>query len=117
MAKGGIAARLGKGRSRARLTTQQRLTGSSSFDRARAGTHLRMHRTDWTQLKSDIIAQRGERCQKCGLPTSQLILDHIIPHSQGGSNSPRNLMLVCASCDKKKLGKANRRGARLLHGR
>lgn len=115
MARGGIAARSGS--RRPKLSTQQRLTGSSYFDRARAGTHMRMNRTDWSSLKSSIIADRGERCQKCGLVTPQLILDHIIPHSQGGSNSPRNLMLVCHTCDKKKLGKANRRGAKLLHGR
>ncbi len=115
MARGGIASRMGT--RRPKLTTQQRLTGSSSFDRVRAGTRTRMGRTAWADLKAQIVAQRGARCQKCGTCTETLILDHIIPHAQGGSNSPRNLMLVCYTCDSKKLGKANRRGAKLMHGR
>lgn len=114
MARGGVAARAGRGR--AKLSTQQRLTGTSSFDRLRAGTHKRMGREEWTELKSQIIAERGARCEKCGRTECDLVLDHIMPHSKGGSNSRRNLQLLCEYCDKNKIGQANRRGAKLLHG-
>lgn len=115
MARGGIAARAG--RRPARLTTQQRLTGASSFDRVRAGTHKRMGRSEWSDLKAEIIQERGDKCQRCGRTGCQLTLDHIITHSQGGSNSKRNLQLLCPYCDSNKIGSANRRGAKLLHGR
>ena len=112
--RGGIAARQNGGMGK--RTTAQRIAGVSSMDRLRAGTNTRMERTSWATLKAEIISERGECCEKCGTFTSQLILDHIVEHSRGGSNAKRNLMLVCYGCDKKKLGSANRRGARLLHG-
>lgn len=115
MARGGIAARSGK--RTPRLTTQQRLTGASSFDRVRAGTHRRMNPEQWRALKEQILAERGERCERCGTTGTMLVLDHIMPHAKGGSDSKRNLQLLCPACDKQKIGAANRRGARLLHGR
>lgn len=112
--RGGIAARQGTGSSR--RSVAQRIAGVSGMDRLRAGTNARMERSDWSSLKATIIEERGEFCEKCGTATSQLILDHIITHAQGGGNNKRNLMLVCHACDKKKLGSANKRGAKLLHG-
>lgn len=112
--RGGIAARQNGGFGK--RSTAQRIAGVSNMDRLRAGTNARMERGDWSTLKADIISERGCSCEKCGKKTPQLILDHIVPHAQGGSNSKRNLMLVCHDCDKKKLGSVNKRGAKLLHG-
>lgn len=114
--RGGIAARASGG-GWGKPSTAQRIAGVSSRDRLRVGTNARMERGSWSDLKAEIIDERGARCEKCGFATKDLILDHIVTHAQGGSNSKRNLMLVCHGCDKKKLGSANRRGARLLHGR
>ncbi|WOL24419.1 HNH endonuclease [Yersinia phage fHe-Yen9-02] len=114
--RGGIAARSGSG-GWGKPSTAQRLAGRTGIDRLRVGTNARMDRTSWAQLKADILRERGAFCEKCGKSTQSLILDHIVTHAAGGSNSKRNLMLVCESCDKKKLGTANKRGARLLHGK
>ncbi|AXG67222.1 HNH endonuclease [Dickeya phage vB_DsoM_AD1] len=113
--KGGIAARTMGGRGRS-LSTSQRLAGVTGFERARAGTHVRMDRGDWTRLKMSIIDERGNQCERCGKPTSQLILNHKVGHAQGGSNMKHNLELLCYDCDNNQIGSNNRRGSRLLHG-
>lgn len=62
-----------------------------------------------THTASDIDAQlkrQNSRCYFCGckltsiphLPNSQTV-DHIVPLSRGGSNSPDNLVLACAHCN------------------
>ncbi|WP_375338946.1 HNH endonuclease [Ancylothrix sp. D3o] len=52
--------------------------------------------------KQKLIALFGAKCWWCCecLPENQLTLDHLIPKSRGGSNSPENLRLACEKCNK-----------------
>jgi hypothetical protein len=57
--------------------------------------------------RRNIFARDRSRCQYCGrrFPTSELSLDHIIPRSQGGEVSWRNLVCACVKCNVKKGGR------------
>jgi len=44
------------------------------------------------------------RCQYCGEKkgVGELTLDHILPRSRGGDNSPVNIVTACVSCNNRK---------------
>lgn len=55
-----------------------------------------------SQSRKEIIKQRDDYiCQICQepFPEGQLEIDHILPHSLGGSNSEYNLMPLCSKCN------------------
>jgi hypothetical protein len=54
-----------------------------------------------TSVKTEVWRRDQARCVSCG---SQKFLeyDHIIPVSMGGSNTARNIQLLCEACNRKK---------------
>lgn len=53
------------------------------------------------QVMIDVWNRDGGKCAKCG-SQKKLEYDHIIPFSKGGSNTFRNIQLLCESCNRKK---------------
>lgn len=53
-----------------------------------------------------VYERDGFRCVECGA-TTDLSLDHVVPWSGGGSDHPRNLRVLCRSCN-------CRKGARIV---
>lgn len=52
-------------------------------------------------VKMFVWNRDGGRCVKCGSQT-RLEFDHIIPVSNGGSSTARNIQLLCESCNRSK---------------
>jgi hypothetical protein len=54
------------------------------------------------QEVKDLVWKRDEgKCAKCG-SNNKLEFDHIIPFSKGGSNTYRNIQLLCEKCNRSK---------------
>lgn len=58
------------------------------------------------EIQDAVWNRDGGRCVKCG-SQENLEFDHIIPFSKGGSNTIRNLQLLCKKCN---LNKSNKIG-------
>ena len=77
--------------------------------------HMKYHRT-----KKRVREERGNKCERCGA-TDFLTCHHIKPKSEGGSNHPRNLEMLCTKCNLKehpelrKKSKRQRKLDRILH--
>lgn len=58
-----------------------------------------------SQEVKDLVWNRDNgKCAQCG-SNEKLEFDHIIPFSKGGSNTYRNIQLLCEQCNRKKLNK------------
>lgn len=53
------------------------------------------------ELYIEITSEYGEACSFCGEKDLPLELCHLMPISQGGTNSPDNFRLICPQCHKK----------------
>jgi Holliday junction DNA helicase RuvB len=52
-------------------------------------------------IRREVWRRDGGKCVKCG-SRKNLEYDHIIPVSQGGSNTARNIELLCEACNRSK---------------
>jgi hypothetical protein len=53
------------------------------------------------QVKDLVWNRDGGKCAQCS-SNARLEFDHIIPFSKGGSNTYRNIQLLCENCNRKK---------------
>ncbi|MBN2636838.1 MAG: HNH endonuclease [Prolixibacteraceae bacterium] len=57
-----------------------------------------------TQTKNAVWRRDEGKCIQCG-SRERLEFDHIIPISKGGSNTSRNIQLLCEKCNRQKSNK------------
>lgn len=56
---------------------------------------------DFYNTKAYVLSRDHHTCQKCGTTKGSLHVHHIIFRSNGGTNSPNNLVTLCESCHDK----------------
>ena len=60
------------------------------------------------KLRFDVLSRDSFKCQYCGIAdstNSQLVIDHIVPVCDGGTNHILNLSSACIDCNSGKAGK------------
>ncbi|SBV38489.1 hypothetical protein BN7874_275 [Phage NCTB] len=102
---------------------------SGTFGKQRTSDRIRQtnntvinHYTeDWSAISAQVKREDNYTCTRCGASHRPgdyndvvLTVDHIIPVSRGGKTIRSNLTTLCSDCHEKKLGKANKRGGKLL---
>mgnify|MGYP006432554995 CR=1 FL=1 len=57
--------------------------------------------------RRNLFARDRNQCQYCGhsFPTSELSIDHVVPRTQGGGDTWKNLVCSCVRCNAKKGGR------------
>lgn len=56
-------------------------------------------------VRDEVFEECGWSCSYCGAEGVDLQIDHVIPHSRGGSNDKSNLTAACAPCNNSKRAK------------
>jgi 5-methylcytosine-specific restriction endonuclease McrA len=75
-----------------------------SVIRRRSYINIRRRREQSSMKRLRIYTRDKFRCQYCGVKgtASELTLDHILPRSRGGDNSPINVVTACLKCNNRK---------------
>lgn len=80
-----------------RKTVRDGYSKSRDSNKSRRG----LSNEQWTELRAEVYARDGERCQYCG-DTDDLTCDHIVPLVRGGTNELENLTIACRRCNSSK---------------
>lgn len=54
--------------------------------------------------RREVFHRDGYTCQYCGVETSDLTLDHVIPRHRGGRHVWENVVSACSRCNSRKAG-------------
>jgi len=66
--------------------------------------------------KREVLRRDNYTCQYCGLPSTHLTIDHVIPRRLGGRHTWENLVAACPTCNHHKGGRTIEQAQmRLLH--
>ncbi len=72
---------------------------------------------EWRSLITEIIVQRGRRCEECGRRNCRIFGDHVVELQDGGAPlDPANVRCLCGSCHSaKSAAERARRTAMVAH--
>lgn len=82
-------------------------------DDRRGSASERGYGSAWTKLRHRIMQRDCGLCQPCrqaGRVSQAKQVDHIVPKSNGGTDSEDNLQAICTACHKAKTGREAARG-------
>lgn len=71
----------------------------------------------WADLRVRVFARHEPECAYCSKSDCELVLDHVVPVSRGGSNHPANLLPACVDCNSTKGGKPWQEWCEILNAR
>lgn len=66
-------------------------------------TNNRIHGHEWFEIRGEVLERDDEECQNCG-ERSNLVIHHIVPIENGGTNRLSNLVTLCRKCHRKSHG-------------
>lgn len=91
-----------------------------SFDVAQMSSDTKLWGSDYqqgnlyqTELRSFIFSRSNGKCVYCGAKAEEI--DHVIPRSNGGTNSTYNLVASCRSCNEKKSNLTLKAFGKIMH--
>lgn len=62
------------------------------------GDYQKGNQKDFYNVKAYVLHRDGYQCQKCKTKKGKLHVHHIVFRSNGGTNSPENLIVLCSTC-------------------
>jgi 5-methylcytosine-specific restriction enzyme A len=66
-------------------------------DAARPSAHRRGYDRDWRQRREAFLAEHPD-CMRPGCDAEAMVVDHILPLSEGGTDEEDNLQSLCKPC-------------------
>ncbi len=64
--------------------------------------YARLHRKEIVLSRKNILRRDNHTCQYCGINSTRMTIDHIIPKQKGGLDTWENLITACVECNSKK---------------
>ena len=68
--------------------------------------YARFDKKDIVLSRKNILRRDNHTCQYCGIHSTQLTIDHIIPRQKGGPDTWENLVTACVKCNATKANKS-----------
>lgn len=90
-----------------RILREEKREKNREYNRARPAIHAFYSSSSWRKLR-EYVKRRSPLCAEClkhGIVTQGVIVDHIVPITEGGAMMDiKNLQVLCSACHNSKHG-------------